>query len=245
MYRVSKALSALHEKGSTHLDVSPGNILVSRSYPDSMAPNGPSIRSIIRGMQVVLSDFGHSNHSQILDQENSTTGEQRGTPGYKSPLLSSNADRLPQDKDDVFSFGLVFLQALFPLDRCNGVFDNGAFPVERSNRDYPANALKHWSTHFSCLSKSHYQSVYMLSSPLFSVFPALKGTIFACLQENEDFRPSSKYISLELCKMLTDSKALSEACQNGLLDKVRCFCNDFNLRYGGLMLFSVATSREP
>lgn len=223
MYRVTKALSALHEKSSTHLDVSPGNILFSRRYRGSLAPDGLPIREIIRGMQVVLSDFGHSNHSQILDQENSTTGEQRGTPAYKSPLLSSNPDRVPRDKDDVFSFGLVFLQALFPLDRCNGVFDNGAFPVDRSNRDYPATALKQWNTHVSDLSRSHYESVYKSSSPLFSAFPALKDVIFACLQENEDLRPSSNDLSLELCKLLTDSKKLSDTYQNGLLDKVICF----------------------
>jgi serine/threonine protein kinase len=230
MYRVSKALSALHEKGSTHLDVSPGNILFSRSYRDPLAPNGPSIREIIRGMQVVLSDFGHSNHSQILDQENSTTGEQRGTPAYKSPLLSSHPDRVPRDKDDMFSLGVVFLQALFPLDRCNGVFDNGAFPIDRSNRDYPAYALKQWHTHVSGLSHSHYESVYKTSSPLFSAFPALKDIIFGCLQENEELRPSSNVVSLGLCKMLTDSKTLSDILQNGLLDKVLCFLRLFQYK---------------
>ncbi|MGT2427053.1 protein kinase domain-containing protein [Amnibacterium kyonggiense] len=94
---VASALAALHEQGVVHRDVKPANILVPRAAS-----------STTDGVAAKLTDFGIA---QLVDGARLTAPDSiLGTAAYLSPEQVKGAP--PRPTSDVYSLGLVLLEAL-------------------------------------------------------------------------------------------------------------------------------------
>ena len=87
---ICKALGHAHQHGVVHLDVKPGNIILT-------TPRTP-----------VLLDFGIA---RLLDSF-SATGHVSGTPAYMSPEQARGEDHLVDGRSDIFSAGAVLYEML-------------------------------------------------------------------------------------------------------------------------------------
>ncbi|HEY2383920.1 MAG TPA: serine/threonine-protein kinase [Terriglobia bacterium] len=83
-------LEAIHKMGSMHLDLKPGNLMLTRDG------------------HVKILDFGQARRIDPDDYE--TGNAPGGTPAYRAPELSTGAPRDP--RADIYSFGVIFAEML-------------------------------------------------------------------------------------------------------------------------------------
>ena len=113
LFEISKALIYAHEKGIIHRDISSGNILIS----DHAA--------------VKIADFGIAQANQF---ENFTReGMVRGKGTYMSPEQSRGENL--NEKTDIFSLGIVFLEMAEGFDRLKAKRDRKLKEEELMPRD--------------------------------------------------------------------------------------------------------------
>ena len=85
---LTRALAYLHKSDVRHLDLKPGNILLSPG-------------------RVYLADFGIAR--DVHDRENTLTLGQQGTPKWRAPEVSRVSDEWSMRAADVYSLGMVLL----------------------------------------------------------------------------------------------------------------------------------------
>ncbi|CCC09802.1 unnamed protein product [Sordaria macrospora k-hell] len=85
---LTRALAYLHKSDVRHLDLKPGNILLSPG-------------------RVYLADFGIAR--DVHDRENTLTLGQQGTPKWRAPEVSRISDEWSMRAADVYSLGMVLL----------------------------------------------------------------------------------------------------------------------------------------
>lgn len=85
---LTRALAYLHKSNVRHLDLKPGNILLSPG-------------------KVYLADFGLAR--DVHDRDNTLTLGQQGTPRWRAPEVSRVSDEWSMRAADVYSLGLVLL----------------------------------------------------------------------------------------------------------------------------------------
>jgi serine/threonine protein kinase len=228
MFRASQGLSALHAQNVVHMDVSPGNILFSREVVGQQTK-----------IRALLSDFGHCHHKTREDYDESRVGTHiRGTYPFISPEYIRDADMYtPMPSNDMFAFGLVFLQALFPNEKCEEAFDSLAVP--KSLNEVHANRVLHadqW-IHIWTNLNAHYGESSLREKMVDFCYEFrlcvqgghLKRTlidlILECLQVDPLKRPNSSEVASELEQMIILSKSntnLRNSLRQELTESGKC-----------------------
>ena len=119
-HQITDALEAAHERGITHRDLKPGNIMI--------RPDG-TVKVLDFGLAKVGSGFTHDDAAVTVSLGATQAGMILGTPAYMSPEQAkgrSNVDK----RADIWAFGAVLYEMLtgeraFPGDR-----DLAVLPIE-------------------------------------------------------------------------------------------------------------------
>ena len=125
---IGKGLQYVHSLQLAHLDVKPGNILISSAYEDS-GELGEDQRTY------KLADFGH-----VVSLEGDEVEPEEGDCRYMAPeLLELNIDRSKLTQADIFSLGLSMYEAgsLLLLPR-NSLDDPNYENIKRGELEYLA-----------------------------------------------------------------------------------------------------------
>jgi serine/threonine protein kinase len=117
-FDLAEALQYLHEHGFLHRDIKPANILIAERLADTR----------IRGK---LTDFGISSIIGLPDDGEYTTG----TAAYLSPEQGEGLD--PTQASDIYSLGLVLLEALTGRVAYPGGIEESAFARLDHDPDIP------------------------------------------------------------------------------------------------------------
>ncbi|HRI66771.1 MAG TPA: serine/threonine-protein kinase [Polyangium sp.] len=108
-HALANGLAAVHAQGIIHRDLKPGNVMIAKSG------------------RVVLADFGIA--SQFGTDDPAARGRIIGTVSYMAP--EQFAKQAPTPRTDLYSFGLVFLEALIGAlpPRCEGWLSSHRRPI--------------------------------------------------------------------------------------------------------------------